>query len=144
MRIRTFSQIMLSNETDSWSKQLHGSLCAFNVSSTYIETNAGTVSYIGTANGTSHLGGTISISIDPIAGGDRQFVTGLSVSSDKAGCYVDIMDGTAFLYAIKLPIISSFVDHFDGLKGSLGTSLNIHLSNMWGTMNFNIQGYTVK
>ncbi len=116
---RNFDQIMRSRETDSWKLQFHG--------------------YVGTT-----VGGTISLSIAPITGRDLQFVTGLSFSSNLAGCEVDILNGTAFLYSMQLPTADKFVDHFEGFKGSLGTALNIHLSNMWGTMNFNIQGYTVK
>ena len=116
---RDFDQIMRSRETDSWKRQWHGSI--------------GTV-----------VGGTLTVSITPTTGRDIQFITGLSFSSNLANCGVDLLNGTAFLYSMQLPIVDKFVDHFEGLKTSEGTALNIKLYNMWGTAFINVLGYTVK
>ncbi len=116
---RDFDQIMRSRETDSWKLQFHG--------------------YVGTT-----VGGTISLSIAPITGRDLQFVTGLSFASNLAGCEVDILNGTAFLYSMQLPTADKFVDHFEGFKGSEGTTLNVKLYNLLGTAFLNVLGYTVK
>ncbi len=142
---RDFDQIMRSRETDSWSRQFQGSPSSFNGTTLYIGTNSGTVSYIGTVSGTSHLSGTVSLSVSPIDGDDLQFVTDLSFSSNLSGCKVDLLNGTAFLYSMKLPSADKFVEFFNTpLKTSKGTALNIDLYNMWGTSFLNISGYTVK
>lgn len=117
---RTFEQIMLSKETDSFFRHFHGSI--------------GTV-----------LGGTVSLSVIPVTGRDQQFVTGLSFSSNLAGCAVDLLNGTAFLYAMQLPTADRINEIFDTpLKTSEGTTLNIKLYGLFGTSFLNVNGYTVK
>ncbi len=121
MRVRNFTQIMLSKETDGWTKQFHGPLV-----------------------GTTSSAGTVSLSIsgDP---DDTQYVTDLSFSSNVAGCAVDILNGTAFLFYMKLPSVDKFVKTFSTpLKSSKGTAINIHIYNIHGTSCLNLQGYTVK
>jgi len=117
---RTFDQIFLSKETDSWKRQWHGSI--------------GTV-----------IGGTVSLSVDPVTGRDAQFITDLSFSSNLAGCGMDLLNGTAFLYSMNLPSADKFSVSFNTpLKTSEGTALNIKLYNMWGTAFLNANGYVVK
>jgi len=117
---RTFDQIFLSKETDSWKRQWHGSI--------------GTV-----------VGGTVSLSVDPATGRDVQFITDLSFSSNLAGCGLDLLNGTAFLYSMNLPSADKLAVEFNTpLKTSEGTALNIKLYNMWGTAFINILGYVVK
>ena len=117
---RTFDQIFLSKETDSWKRQWHGSI--------------GTV-----------IGGTVSLSVDSVTGRDAQFITDLSFSSNLAGCGVDLLNGTAFLYSMNLPSADKFPVSFNTpLKTSEGTALNIKLYNMWGTSFLNANGYVVK
>lgn len=117
---RTFEQIILSKETDSWKRQWHGSI--------------GTV-----------IGGTVSVAVSPVTGKDQQFITGLSFSSNLANCQVDLLNGTAFLYSMQLPTADRINEIFDTpLKSSEGTALNIKLYNMWGTSFLNVNGYTVK
>ena len=117
---RTFEQVQLSRETDSWKRQWHGSI--------------GTV-----------VGGTVTVSVSPITGRDIQYTTGLSFSSNLANCEVHLLNGTAFLYAMQLPTADKINEIFDTpLKTSEGTALNIKLYNMWGTAFINAQGYTVK
>lgn len=111
---------MLSKETDSFFRQFHGSI--------------GTV-----------IGGTKSLTVAPTTGRDIQYVTGLSFSSNLAGCNLDILNGTSFLYSMKLPAADKINEFFvTPLKTSEGTALNINLANMWGTAFCNLQGYTVK
>ena len=117
---RTFDQIFLSKETDSWKRQWHGSV--------------GTV-----------IGGTVSLSVAPVTGRDVQFITDISFSSNLAGCGVDLLNGTAFLYSMNLPSVDKFSASFNTpLKTSEGTALNIKLYNMWGTAFLNVNGYVVK
>ena len=117
---RTFDQIFLSKETDSWKRQWHGN--------------------VGTA-----IGGTVSLSVIPVTGRDVQFITDLSFSSNLAGCGVDLLNGTAFLYSMNLPSVGKFSASFNTpLKTSEGTALNINLYNMWGTSFLNVNGYVVK
>jgi|SRR3972149_1510268 len=117
---RDFDQIIRSKETDSWNRRWHGSI--------------GTVS-----------GGTVSLSVAPTSGRDIQFITGLSFSSNLAGCSVQFLNGTAFLYFMQLPTADKINEFFvTPLKTSEGTALNIKLSNLFGTAFLNSQGYTVK
>ena len=117
---RDFDQIMRSKETDSWLCQWHGSI--------------GTV-----------VGGTLTVSVNPVTGRDLQFITDLSFSSNLAGCGVDLLNGTAFLYSMNLPSADKFSVSFNTpLKTSEGTALNIKLYNMWGTAFLNANGYVVK
>src|SRR4030066_2561832 len=103
---RTFDQIFLSKETDSWKRQWHGSI--------------GTV-----------VGGTLTVSVAPITGRDVQFITDLSFSSNLAGCGVDLLNGTAFLYSMNLPSVGIFNQAFEApLKTSKGTNLNINLHGL--------------
>jgi len=116
---RTFEQLFLSKETDSWVRQFHGSI--------------GTV-----------IGGTTTLTVSPSTGQEQQFITGLSFSSNLSGCSVSLFNGTAFLYHMRLQSADEFKDSFDLLKTSKGTALSVELSNMWGTANLNVIGYTVK
>ncbi len=122
MRVRNVNQIGLSRETDSWFIQWHGAV------------PTGTVS-----------GGTVSLSV-PVADANAiQYVTGVSFASNVAGCRVDILNGTSYLYSMKLPAVDRFSQNFSvPLRSSKGTSININLYNTFGTAFLNLQGYTVK
>ena len=62
-----------------------------------------------------------------------------------AGCSVQFLNGTAFLYFMQLPTADKINEFFvTPLKTSEGTALNIKLSNLFGTAFLNSQGYTVK
>lgn len=112
---------MLSKETDGWAKQFHGPL-------------------VGTASGA----GTASLSMLGDAD-DTQYLTGISFSSNLAGCSVSVFNGTAYLYFMKLPSVDKFTETFGTpLKSSKGTALNIKISNLHGTVSLNVQGYSVK
>jgi len=117
---RNFEQIFLSKETDSWNRQWHGSI--------------GTV-----------IGGTVSLTVAPTTGKDQQFMSGLSFSSNLANCSVSILNGTAYLFHMVLQSADEHKEVFETpLKSSQGTAMNIEIHNLWGTANFNAQGYTVK
>ena len=116
---RTFDQIFLSKETDSWKRQWHG--------------------YVGTV-----IGGTVSLSVPVISGQDQKFITDISFQSNLAGCSVDLLNGTAFLYSMNLPVVGIFNQAFEApLKTSKGTNLNINLHGLFGTVSFNVGGYSV-
>lgn len=120
MRVRNFSQIMLSKE-NGWAKQFHGPLV-----------------------GTTSSAGTASLSVFGDFD-DTQYVTDLSFSSNVAGCTVSILNGTAFLFYMKLPSVDKFTETFSTpLKSSKGTAINININNIHGTVCLNLQGYTVK
>ena len=117
---RDVNQILLSKETDSWDRQWHGCI--------------GTV-----------IGGTVSLSAPVPTSRDRNFVTDVSFQSNLVGASFDIMNGTAFLYQMQLPVIGMFSQKFDTpLKGSQGTQINFHIYNLLGTVSFNVDGYTIK
>lgn len=118
--VRNVNQIFLSRETDSWNKQWHGSV--------------GTV-----------IGGTVSLNVPISTGEDQHFVTDISFQSNLVGASFDIMNGTAFLYQMQLPAIGMFSQSFAvPLKGSQGTQMNFHVYNLFGTVSFNVDGYTIK
>src|SRR3990172_3840870 len=80
-------------------------------------------------------------SIGTVSGG----TVSLSVSSNLAGCSVQFLNGTAFLYFMQLPTADKINEFFvTPLKTSEGTALNIKLSHLFGTAFLNSQGYTVK
>ena len=120
MRIRNFNQIFLSRESDSFVRQWHG------------------------YNGTN-VGGTVSLAVVAASGQDQKFVTDISFQSSLAGVSVELLNGTAYLYQMKLNSAGNFNQPFKTpLKTSQGTNLNIKLYGILGTSTINVGGYSVK
>lgn len=119
MKIRNSDQIELSRETDSFVRTWHGCL--------------GTVS-----------GGTVSLNVPVVSVYDQKFVTDISFQSNLVGASVEILNGTAFMFQMKLPAVGNFNQSFNTpIKTSEGTQLNIKVFGLFGTSSINVNGYSV-
>lgn len=119
MKVRNVNQVFLSKETDSFTRQWHGCL------------------------GTT-TGGTVTLNVPVSSVNDQKFVTDISFQSNLVGASMELLNGTAFMYQMKLPAVSTFSQILNTpVKTSKGTSLNIKIYGLFGTSSINVNGYSI-